>query len=834
MRALSLTLGTVILLAAAALLWVPRGGGGEAETPVVGADGVVDEEGREFEGVVVVPYVGPEGAEVPGKGVATFAARLVDENGQGISDLALRIEGGTVGRVAERARTDARGELRFSIPTSLAAAVRLVSDSKEHWIEPSSLEDLRGRDAALIRVYDLTDSQRVRVLAMGQPVVQAEIRVAGASSLAVTDDFGRALIPLPDRSQLPSHTDIRLLANARGMMPYQGSVRSLQELGSEWELQMEPARPITAVVRDESATPIANVRAFLDGREVARSNAEGTLQIREFPRTREGKLELIHPAYTSTSVLIGPSAEPPILLSMTKGVPLRIRAIAPEGVPAESLLFTISANPSFRARGHPDEEGVLTLHVPPRSNLLVQCEGRGVLKNSVEVMVADEPLSVDVTLERSHALSVTVTLPDGRPSASALVSLSQELDGVLAKSRTDSFGVCRFEGLKREQLQVAVTHYGSLTQEIIVAPATENLRVQLEWAPAARFRILDAVTGKPAGEARFVYLSPDGLAVRRTLRANPPGSGLFLLAASQPLDSSHRLVLVEAPERRLLLVPTTFRAEQEPPIQDLVLTAGAPLIGIVRDRSTGLPIPGASVRIVMEGRLREAYDALNVCSETDELGAFDLATPTDENFSLSVTAAGYAQATRVRRSDATSIWLEPGGDLHVEAHGAGGERLVIAVVPVLPGEDTLLQVPLDPEGRARINLPFGQYKFRVLSANPGWTAYPPVLNFQTESSQVVVLSRDGVTDLVGKVRVPTGDLGGQAMLVLKPLSESAAPDSRTTRSGGDGAFRFRSVLPGRYELKASVTVDGRVHVGTTVLDVAPNHPPIDLLIRVER
>jgi hypothetical protein len=172
----------------------------------------------------------------------------------------------------------------------------------------------------------------------------------------------------------------------------------------------------------------------------------------------------------------------------------------------------------------------------------------------------------------------------------------------------------------------------------------ENLELVIEPGFDAMIQLVDADSGKPVAGGKLsaqFWLGTSGQSCfyARALTADENGSAVLTHAADLPLTVS-----VNAPGYEIL----DQRFESVPPGKSLriALHAGAKVSGLVRDKNTGQPIAGATVRVRYEkGPTQQGYawdDPRRILATTDEEGRFvSDQLRKDTVYWLGVSAAGH-------------------------------------------------------------------------------------------------------------------------------------------------------------------------------------------------
>jgi hypothetical protein len=298
-------------------------------------------------------------------------------------------------------------------------------------------------------------------------------------------------------------------------------------------------------------------------------------------------------------------------------------------------------------------DGRFTFSAP--EGAVVEARAEGFMPGRAEVdFLARARGSVTVRLpEQAHPLPPSapirgrVVSRDGAPIAGALVAAGRELgfgvaDATAAAVLTDDDGRFTLDDLGPGWWRVTARLAGRMPASARrVAPGTKDLVLTLLDGGRLRGCATDAASGEPV-VSLTVHLFDVRSALRmvpRESRASIDPSGCYQLDGLTP---GRTRVIVSAagyaPSAPADVdVPEPGRGEA---VDDVRLSAGGRLTGVVVSEETGQPIEGA--RVALEGQLESATSALPALAEaaTDAAGRFAL-SGLPRRASIFVAAAGH-------------------------------------------------------------------------------------------------------------------------------------------------------------------------------------------------
>ena len=307
-----------------------------------------------------------------------------------------------------------------------------------------------------------------------------------------------------------------------------------------------------------------------------------------------------------------------LVLQLPRGGVVSGRVREEQGGPAAYALVFLSPVGQGKRPGHhvrADQDGRYRMENVPvgRYVLGVRVCGRPVFK-SPEVVDVLEGMRIegrDVTLPAGAVLAGRVEDTEGRPLPEARVRARPHTKNATRSrprwisARMESEGRFFLHGLESGDYEVHAstpdrTH--RLVQDRIAPAGTQDLVFRLGLRPRIKGRVRFASSGKAATTFR--------LSLHRSGKMNPSrfrfldAGGRFTLLRIEAGD--YELEATVEKDGALFVGRTAFRmpADRNPPFQDFRVEPTRSLRGLVQDPD-GVPLPGARVTLVLEGRTLE-------------------------------------------------------------------------------------------------------------------------------------------------------------------------------------------------------------------------------------
>jgi protocatechuate 3,4-dioxygenase beta subunit len=486
---------------------------------------------------------------------------------------------------------------------------------------------------------------------------------------------------------------------------------------------------------------------------------------------------------------------------------------------------------------------------------------------------ADEPAIVDFSLEPAHWIEGTVVDEDGRLQAQARVipypadrmerSLPAVFPEAFPQTRTGPDGEFRLDNLVGPMIKLlCIAPSSASTMAGQRAPRAEEtfdvdqtVRVVLKERGFIHGRVLDRESGRPVPTFTIKMIS-SGHEVSRYEPGqtfnDPDGRFELVDLVRDDAGIDFNVVAEGYLLKRVERVPSS-RADRAPS-QEIVISKGLPLQGIVIDPATGQPIAGAEVaagppdhaivwRILTEGippgDVREREKPLWQYVKTGADGAFQLRE--GDPLALYVRAEGreelriapdarapYAVAARQLRIPLSS-GLSLSGTVTFLGQPVNGDSMILYRMTGPPPDGARLEAVqftgTDAAGRYRFeHVAPGHYTLR-------WTArmIADAIRFEQaierrcevrEGGENAVNMGEGLGALVftGRALDPLGKPLRSCTIELHPLFDWEYRGFQTVRIGDQdhpGQFAFRGLRPGVYEVVGYISeFRPRISLGT--------------------
>ncbi|MET0339693.1 MAG: carboxypeptidase regulatory-like domain-containing protein [Polyangiales bacterium] len=279
-----------------------------------------------------------------------------------------------------------------------------------------------------------------------------------------------------------------------------------------------------------------------------------------------------------------------------------------------------------------------------------------------DASLADAPLP----LEGPRSIEGFVQDDLGNALADATIRVSRGDDGPAREVRSDDIGAFRVSNLPVEVLEIEVSRMGHEGKQHTARPDDAG---QLTFVLARQGELRVALRDRPGQgvDGADVVVTGPGLWPAQAAQSDARGEHVFKgLAAGEYRVRARRGGRIGPPSEPVSVIPGE-RSEVE-----LVLEAGAQLVGVVVDQQTRRPVPDARVAVQ---DLTPGIDATSVI--TDARGAFEATGLWPGSVRIDVQLEGYAPLTR---------------DVALPIH----ERLELAI----SGAAALAGTVVDDDGRA--------------------------------------------------------------------------------------------------------------------------------------
>ncbi|MEU3509619.1 carboxypeptidase-like regulatory domain-containing protein [Streptomyces longwoodensis] len=211
------------------------------------------------------------------------------------------------------------------------------------------------------------------------------------------------------------------------------------------------------------------------------------------------------------------------------GHPVRGQVRGGENAPVAGAAVTlISLAGRQLDRAVADTRGAYAVQAPGEGTYVLIAAADGHRPQATTIVVGADPVTHDVLLGSTGALTGTVRSADGgAPVAGAVVLVTDVRGDVLATTRTDGLGAYAFTDLVPGPVTLAVSspRHRPLALSVEMA-GTGTTRADVELKPGAQVRGTVRAAGGPVGDARVTLLDAAGNVVASTT-TGPDGAYAF-------------------------------------------------------------------------------------------------------------------------------------------------------------------------------------------------------------------------------------------------------------------------------------------------------------------
>ncbi len=471
-------------------------------------------------------------------------------------------------------------------------------------------------------------------------------------------------------------------------------------------------------------------------------------------------------------------------------------------------------------------------------DMLVSAEGLALgVRENIPVR-RDSSDRVEIALSPGLALAGRVVDGKGNPVPGAgVVGLNVAMGfKTYPPVASDEKGAFRLTGLDNGNYWVMAFAEGYAQGQVTnVRPGKEDVEVVLKPAGGVEGVVVSTATGAPL--ASF------------SIRAYPAGPFEYVYSESKPFadpEGKFRLSLTPgnytldvSAEGHSLQEVTGVKVPAEAPLRIELEGAGV-VSGIVRQRGTSLPIPGAEIFVKKGGFPPYPSKDLFVVSGPD--GGFRMAGLPLRSVNLHVTHPEYSSSQiqgampSLEGGEPVLVELGTGGAVEGTVTGEDGLPQASVRVNLFQGADFLVgarNVTTGADGRFRFEpVTPGKYSLATGEMDPssaGEMLTVEVKDGQTTTVQVGVRKSHGV-DLTGTL-TRGGAVVPDTTVSLLPQAAGGgeSPTVQGVKTGADGRFLFKQVPPGRYSVSAQL---GDAQTAVEVEVPATGTPP-DVQLRFE-
>ncbi len=669
----------------------------------------------------------------------------------------------------------------------------------------------------------------------GEPVADAEVSLAWRPMLEDMQVGGavyrKASTNREGRFEIRSSPlgSVLLGVRARGFIPRPPAPITVPPpQGQELEIRLERGAVLAGSVKTTEGEPVAGLRVAI-GDAAGKSDADGAYRV-DGLRPGPVEVDLFHPSYRRQKKTITIEMGNNVLdVELEAGRRITGRVVDERGKPVGTALVVLETPTlvdfrSFRTRSALDGSFEIASVAEGKYQITAEAEGFAPMPGRDLVVAPQQEVGpLELVLGRSGTVTGRILGLD--PEQLAQVELRAADDDDLTRpGRVDARG--RFEirdlspGPWKLQAELA-TEQRKVTGRVVVV-AGETAERDLEFGNRLTLSGRVEYDGEPLPDAR-VSVRASKLALEQTAATDYDGG--FRI---EELEPDTYWVGVRHTGKMLTHNDTLdLTADREIVIR---LEAGA-LDGRIVDATTREPIETAIVQLHPV-----AGTDFVVAGGTDESGRFHLPRVPPAQFSLRVTADGYApreQTVEVPAGPAgpaVEIALERAPGLELRARLASGAKPGLVTVRAETPAGALVvaeQRPADAEGVVHLTtLPAGVWQLvlgtsggglvRLVATVPG----PPVdVTFPGAAPLVVDVPALAESPLIGSVALY--DPAGKPLEVLSP---SGQIDLQATVVGGRatmaavpaGTWRVQVETPDGRQWSAVVTTDGQRPVAVEV------------------
>ena len=752
--------------------------------------------------------------------------------------------------VEERTVTDDKGRFELALDKpSGTTRVRVLAEAEDHWTWPGETLVVAGaepnpfelhvlpRDATLIGRVHRED---------GSPVSRAMVRVGGAE--AETDADGHFRLGIPSGA-----TENYVTTESEGLTAKRAIVSGVSP-GEvhEVEIVMRPEFRIRGTVRDTNGTPLAGAHLWSgapsnstltnDAGEYALGHLDPDRKIHSVAARADGFVSgspLSNFVYTETD------GEAALDIILERG--LRVsgyildenrRPIAAAGVYIGSSRS--AASNCLYAASRDDGRFELSDVGRGAQTLFVQRDGFAPYKRVLVLPDDGEHFDdISVVLGEAHFVAGTLRDGTGAPVSGVGVFARYHSDSLDIRTETDEGGHFRLDGLPADHLALSFAGDGIVRLEVpLTVVDRDDLEFSAQIAGRLTGRVIDGLTGEPIGAFRVRFVEPllsSGQSGGDGYRSTWSREGHRFTDPNGRWDSGD-----EALSPGTLIGLEVHAAGYSPGHLDHVIVAqrgapeellvelfrGARVQGVVTDAAGGVPVGGATLRILSRGERLPGLSSSSAFGRapvhSDPTGRFSFEGVGPGEYHILVEEEEYGLYlgpwfTVSPDDSAVEQWLELplGSVLSGRLLDADGLPLAGEALHLGPQE-----IDLDfPRFWDTVTTDDGRYRFEHLPPGPYWLTHRRAHLNETVTifSNSVELERgvDREVDLrpIGSARVH-GTLSCEeglppaVVLHLKPLDESGQRvrheerDSHYGALATTGTFEFHGVGAGSYWLVA--------------------------------
>ncbi len=692
----------------------------------------------------------------------------------------------------------------------------------------------------------------------GAPLASARVWTWTKSELATCDHQGAFELRLASlRKQNVLFASAAGCAELQQPFSFPSDARELRV-----DMRLGPAFQVRGRVTDESGVALAGavVATFDSARNSATCAADGTFLLDHLDPGRD--LHQVHAskdgyvrggARVRTQGLLVEGLE----LVLARGTSVRGIVLGPDGLPLAGVALFLHPSPASidYHEATTAQDGKFLISNVGAGHRMLLAQHAGFSAQKVELRVPSQPPELpELVLRLAPAHWIAGVVEDATTRPVPEVSIAAQHEGrylELGEPRTDAQGRFRVEGLPSEGASLSFYADGFCHLEVPLERVDHGgLRIVLERAALVGGRVIDAATREPIERFSVHFFDPElgpgespisgysGKWLREgRMFKNPVGLWTSAGDALQAGTVTGVEVRAEgyAPARNARVVA---RVGFEPAEVTFELARSGRVRGQVLDAS-GAPVTGAKIYrgpAGVEQRPRHEDQFRSEFTATDSEGRFLFADVPHGLTQLTIFHDQHPTTTDgpfevvVGAESVRLIRFAHGSVLEGRSLDAGGAP--VGDVPVrlvaLDGEGrqfgSIREQRADASGNFRFTgLGAGRYELTRLHGrvDAPWIDLQVWVQVAESTAASVLLQPRGRGVLEGRLTVSTGSLPWLMFVQATLISVGDSTRLRTSHGtiAEDGSFRFESLEPGRWQVRAELYRLDKALEGTSTVEL---------------